>query len=137
MKNDELYKGKNMETGGWVQGYLFRIWEQAYILWGAVNGVPDMTEVHPETVCRCTGKTDQDARDIYEKDICKIHSASIDEEDGALVVEWNTDSAKFELIGQGIMTDFESCNGYECEVVGNACDNPELLEGGDYGMHDM
>lgn len=136
-ESSELYRGKSMETGEWVQGYLYRIWEQAYILWGAVNGVPDMKEIDPESVCKCTGKTDQNGSSIFEKDICKIHSASIDEEDGLFVVEWNSDSAKFELFGWGLLVDFESYNGYECETVGNIYDNPEMMKGEAYGMHDM
>lgn len=128
-ESSELYRGKSMETGEWVQGYLFRIWEQAYILWGAVNGVPDMTETDPESVCKCTGKTDQNGSNIFEKDICIIHSASMDEEDGLFIVEWNSDSAKFELSGCSFVVDFDNYNGYECEVIGNVSDNPELVKG--------
>lgn len=132
-ENSELYRGKSMETGEWVQGYLFRIWDYAYILWGEVNGVPDMMEIDPQTICKCIGKTDQNGSNIFEKDICKIHSASIDEEDGLFIVEWNSDSAKFELSGRSLVVDFESYNGYECEVVGNVYDNPELVKGGTDG----
>lgn len=134
-----LFRGKHTNAlpqnehlnGKWVYGYLCN---KNCIFSPELEGE---LLVDPETICRCTGKTDQNARDIFEKDICIIHSTSIDEEDGLFVVEWNSDSAKFELSGWGIMTDFENQNGYECEIIGNICDNPELLKGEAYGMHDM
>lgn len=112
-----------LPNGKWVYGYLCN---KNCIFSPELEGE---LLVDPETICRCTGKTDQNARDIFEKDICIIHSTSIDEEDGLFVVEWNSDSAKFELSGWGIMTDFENQNGYECEIIGNIYDNPELVKG--------
>ena len=44
------FRGKRLDNGKWVYGYLFKIWEQAYILWGTINGVPDMVDVDPATV---------------------------------------------------------------------------------------
>ena len=47
-----LYKAKRKDNGKWIQGYLFCIWEKAYILLGTTNGIPNMEEVDPETVCQ-------------------------------------------------------------------------------------
>ena len=46
-----LYKAKRKDNGKWIEGYLFCIWEKAYILWGTTNGIPNMVEVDPETIC--------------------------------------------------------------------------------------
>lgn len=50
-----LFRGARVDKGGWVEGYLFRIWEKTYILWGTTNGIPNMIEVIPETICEYTG----------------------------------------------------------------------------------
>lgn len=55
-----LVRGKRLDNGEWIQGYYFQIWEQAFILWGTTNGIPNMIEIDPSSVeenqCRlCAG----------------------------------------------------------------------------------
>lgn len=45
-----LFRGKRIDNGEWTEGYLFVIWESAYIVWGTTNGVPNMVQVDPSTV---------------------------------------------------------------------------------------
>lgn len=66
-----LYKAKRKDNGKWIQGYLFCIWEKAYILWGTTNGIPDMVEVDPDTVCERTGLFDKNGLGIFEGDLLK------------------------------------------------------------------
>ena len=47
-----LFRGKRVDNGTWTCGYLFCIWERTYLCWGTTNGVPNMEEVIPETVCQ-------------------------------------------------------------------------------------
>lgn len=137
-ENSELYRGKSTETGEWVQGYLFRIWEQAYILWGEVNGVPDMTEIDPQTVCKCTGLTDKNGRKIFEGDIVKYHFG----EDTA-PIKFGTYQSCFDPQHTehcGFYVDWKSERNFrkdlgywihmvDAEIVGNTFDNPELVKG--------
>lgn len=53
MENRFLSRGKRIDNGEWIQGYLYGIWERRYILWGMINDIPNMAEVDPETVCQC------------------------------------------------------------------------------------
>ncbi len=120
-----LFRGKSLSSRKWVQGYLFKIWEKAYICWGTVNDVPDMTEVDPATVCQYTGLTDKNGRKIFEGDVVETPS-----EDERYVIKWDTDTARFAIVQHGsIMCDFDNYWGYELEVIGDIFDNPELTGG--------
>ena len=128
MNDRYLYRAKRMDNGEWTYGYLYGIWERKYILWGMTNNVPDMTEVEPSTICQCTGLKDKNGKLIWENDICIITDGTLDEEDGYFRLDWEIDRAMFEFEGTGICANFDNVSGYDCEVVGNIFDNPELLE---------
>lgn len=135
-----LFRGKLIDNGKWVQGYLYRFWDHAYILWGMIGGrtgdVPDMREVCAETVCQYTGLTDKNGRQIFEGDI-----VNCDEKRGAAFwrckVVWNEVKARFDVIATDCA--FPLCldsaynnisiDGLDYEVIGNIFDNPELIEG--------
>lgn len=68
-----LFKGKRLDNGEWVYGYLFMIWECAYTLWGTTNGIPNMIEVDPSTVCEFTGLTDKNGIDTFEHHLIKVY----------------------------------------------------------------
>lgn len=132
MSREKLFKAKRLDNGKWIEGYLFCIWEQAYICWGTVNGVPDMKEVDPETVCQCTGKIDVKRRGIWEEDFVKINGEWI----GRIV--WNDDTTSFCIFPNNDIAHDTFClgyyteEGYRVEVIGNIFDNPELAAGSDY-----
>lgn len=137
MENRYLFRGKRIDTGEWVQGYLYGIWERRYILWGMTNDIPDMVEVDPETVCQCTGLKDKNRKLIWENDI--LHNGNY------FVVKWNAPCARFDIVlnnshnipigkWEPMICDWETNDfkGYrksvDYEVIGNIFDNPELLE---------
>ncbi|SBW02438.1 hypothetical protein KL86CLO1_11646 [uncultured Eubacteriales bacterium] len=74
-----LFRGKRLENGAWVEGYLFCQWERAYILWGTTNGIPDMTEVDPATVGQYTGLTDKHGKKIFEGEVCRTDDGEVGE----------------------------------------------------------
>lgn len=124
-----LFRGKSLRTGEWIQGYLFRCWERAYIAWGMVNDNADMKEVDPETVCQYTGLTDKNGRKIFEGDIVSApftgyagktreRKGIVEFVNGAFSVNWN-DSEEYGKNFAGYVNDIE--------VIGNIFDNPELI----------
>lgn len=147
MENRYLFRAKRTDNGEWVQGYLYGIWERRYILWGMTNDIPDMVEVDPATICRCTSFADKNSKLIWENDILMCHGNSEDLVK-AVFGEFNVINAEtLEVIDRVIGWHYEvvptdalsKCEPFcfpmplteeyvktcEMEVV----DNPELLEG--------
>lgn len=126
MQNRFLSRGKRIDNGEWVEGYLYGIWERRYILWGMINDIPNMAEVDPETVCQCTAMPDKNNKLIFENDIAIKHN---DDDKEPYLIRWSENYAAWELAQCGCaMYGFFDVDFGEIEVIGNAIDNPELLE---------
>ena len=127
MENRFLFRGKRIDTGEWVQGYLYGIWERRYILWGMTNDIPDMVEIDPSTICQCTGRKDKNGNLIWENDI-----ANCMDEECCGYISWNESEAGFYfdvLLEDGSFEEEHIYDYQDCiEVIGNTFDNPELLE---------
>ena len=147
-----LFKGKRLDNGVWVQGYLFGIWEKRYILWGMTNDIPNMIEVDPSTICQCTGLKDKNGKLIWEGDIILFQ---LDNDDCPFL---NKDTKKRlgKVFYKGFRTTFAIGmgkngsssinddlwkyvqNGNRVEVIGNVFDNAELLENeGQHGRKEL
>ena len=141
-KREILYRGKRIDGKEWVEGYPFDdgiVGSNRMFVGGLViedyKGTADddhiitgsdLQEVIPDTVCEYTGLTDRNGKKIFEGDIVGIE----DEEDDAIfVVKWDADTARFVMDTDGCTVDFDNYNGYDCEVIGNIYDDPELVEG--------
>lgn len=126
MENRFLFRGKQIDNCEWIQGYLYGIWERRYILWGMINDIPNMAEVDPETVCQCTAMPDKNSKLIFENDIVIKHN---DDDKEPYLIRWSENYAAWELAQCGCaMYGFFDVDFGEIEVIGNAIDNPELLE---------
>lgn len=129
MEDKYLSKAKRTDNGEWVQGYLYGIWEKRYILWGMTNDIPNMIEVDPSTICRCTGLKDKSGKLIWENDIVK------DKHGNCYKAFWQNNYYQFswicvksDIFSIGAKWDLWSFKSFEIEVIGNIFDNKELLE---------
>lgn len=132
MQERYLCRAKRIDNGKWEQGYLYGIWERRYILWGMTNDIPDMVEVDPSTICRCTGRADRDKKLIYEHDVVAyLDTYSTEggyaEADCVGEVVWDEETLSFQVTNRLSAESWEVLDG-ECKVLGNTFDNPELLE---------
>ena len=129
MENRFLSRGKRIDNGEWIQGYLYGIWERRYILWGMINDIPNMAEVDPETVCQCTAMPDKNGKLIFENDILSGHiDVGFPEDETRKRVVWHENgwcTNELHCDDYEELDDFDSEN---FEVIGNMIDNPELLE---------
>ena len=127
-----LFKAKRKDNGEWVEGY-YRAdpdLDMHYICgWNyypSENGLerePFEYEINPETLCQYIGLKDKNGKKIWENDIVEIAS-----EDGYFLCEWDDDTARYNLNGDGLTVDFDNYWSYEVEIVGNIFDNADLLE---------
>lgn len=140
MKREILFRGKRLDNGQWIEGYLFKIWDKAYILWGTVNGIPDQIEVVTDTVGQYIGLTDKIGNKIFEDDIVEsTRCIAVDPEEGDkenCVVGWDDTIVcgfSIHIIRNGLKSSrsLSSYNGIrekDLTVIGNIHDNPDLLK---------
>lgn len=145
MQDRYLFRGKRIDNGEWVHGYLFDDgFENGRVFIGGIviekyNGTAcddwnvtgiNFYEIDPNTICRCTGLKDKNGNLIWENDIVKHYNDDAHTEGYCTgTVLWDENYAGF----------YRTSNEYglskprissDCiyEVVGNVFDNPELLE---------
>lgn len=143
---DILFRGKRLDNGEWVEGYLLAdddLLPGAYIC-------PKMTItcrksgemlmggficVDPSTVCQYTGLTDKNGVRIFEGDVVKWGHIPGYNEDPVRVaqVKISPDIQFDAKIGDGRYVFhygafyYADCTDKALEVIGNRWDNPELL----------
>lgn len=139
MENRYLCRGKRIDNGEWVEGYLivdekdYSKYFIGYVLGTNEDGTPhdlDVVQVDPSTICRCTGIKDKSGRLIWENDIieCKDGKHNFQTQ-----IEWDAYCAGFifqDTETSAVGLDAITANGLysESKFVGNIFDNPELLE---------
>lgn len=127
MENRFLCRGKRIDTGKWVEGHLITDETDdskcfiGYVIGTDEDGIPhdlDVAQVDPSTICQCAG-----CEGIYEKDIFQC-------DDERYVIEWCDYSLCWEAraIGSSESISLGEFRPDEIVAIGNAIDNPELLE---------
>lgn len=135
MENRYLCRGKRIDNGEWAEGYLI-VYEKDYSKYfiGYVLGTNedgthhdlDAAQVNPSTICQCTAMPDKNNKLIFENDIAIKHN---DDDKEPYLIRWSENYAAWELAQCGCaMYGFFDVDFGEIEVIGNAIDNPELLE---------
>lgn len=122
-----LFRGKRKDNGEWVNGFYVCVPDTHYIMTGKfdslTNGIinGEAYKVDPSTIGQFTGLTDRNGVKIFEGDIVRYGQRG--------VVEYNSGSAQFTLnFTDSTYEGFDNIPFCDCEVLGNICDNPELLE---------
>lgn len=145
-----LFRGKRVDNGKEVIGFYFNVPEHhnsdlsgKSIIISINNGL--YFEVVPETVGQYTGLTDKNGKKIFEGDIVRtqeyydrLNSAKAKRKRHIGIVEYViykfTDGRCYNAEWRVKIDDYGeySCGVrsqlYDCEVIGNIHDNPELLE---------
>ena len=132
MENRFLCRGKRIDTGEWVQG-VPSYGEDGKIEEIEVWDGEDITfyPVFPGTICRCTGRTDREEKLIFEHDVIAFldtysTESGYAEADCIGKVVWDDETMSFQVTNRLSAESYEVLD--ECSVIGNAIDNPELLE---------
>ena len=126
MENRFLSRGKRIDNGEWVEGYLSYPFctekgNESYSLDFFCRCVVDAS-----TICQCTAMPDKNNKLIFENDIAIKHN---DDDKEPYLIRWSENYAAWELAQCGCaMYGFFDVDFGEIEVIGNAIDNPELLE---------
>lgn len=129
-----MHRAKNLITKEWIEGYLLRTKEAAYIC--LPNQRDDDLFMFPEqyiilvdeeTVCSSKEIKDKNDKTIFQKDICKYFN----EEDGdgmGIIEDDYVHWIKGTIAKKHIMTPlfYLKCSS-EWEIIGNTIDNPELM----------
>ena len=149
-----LFRGKRLQGGDWVEGYFFKSdinkreresGKASLIFTPDCDTFITVPECHnsfmvdSDTVGQYTGLMDKNGKRIWDGDI--LHIAKIADGLGGyyqppldypvnVVVKWDLCAWMWETLcdDKRYITFPDAWCHYECEVIGNVHDNPELLE---------
>lgn len=121
VKREILFRGKRKDNGKWIEGNLV-VCVGRYFIYVLIGNELVEFEVDPETVGQYTGQDDENGEKIFEGDVVLYES------DEYGVIEWDNQTARFVIEGDGVCYDFDNFYGKELEVIGNIHDNEDFSE---------
>ena len=140
MEDRYLSKAKRLDNEEWVQGYLvydnrdklYRIIMEIQYSTGTCITTDNAPRVDSSTICQCTCLKDKNGNLIWENDIVSYWDSystenGLAEADCIGKVVWDDETISFQVTNRLSAESWEVLDD-ECSVVGNAIDNPELLE---------
>ncbi len=143
-ENRGLWRGKRINNkkhnGEWAEGFLYPVKYTGSSIPGYIDyyigtypsgaGMQQI-QVDPSTLGECTGLTDKNGVKIFEGDITKAKWQHLSNTDTVIGVVKYDDAAFILETDDNYLFFEDNIFSYECEVIGNIHDNPELLEGGE------
>ena len=119
--NEEKYgNGKD----GWIYGNLLLLDNKKAQIQD-INDDNFFKFIDIKSLGQYTGLHDKNGKEIYEGDIVYIAA-----EDERGIIRWDNETARYVVIYDNIITDFDNWYGEDLEVIGNIYDNKDLLEKG-------
>ena len=140
MEDRYLFRGKRIDNGEWVEGYLSypfctKKGNESYYFYAKDSlGFFCRCVVDASTICQCTGLKDRNGKLIWENDIVAYWDtysteSGYAEADCIGKVVWDDETISFQVTNRLSAESYEVLD--ECSVIGNKFDNPELLEVGE------
>ena len=131
-----LFRGKRIDNGEWIEGYLLKVCNYATCSWDLSIEYKDpqwsgskaynTAAVGPSTVGQYTGLTDKNGKKIFEGDIVKNEYE--DRKYQYFKIFYNEKTLQWEVMNKyGMRGILHNVIG-NMEIIGNIHDNPELLE---------
>jgi hypothetical protein len=131
-----LFRGKRVDNGEWIYGFITIYSKEYFILYVNDEGVGTLHKVDPETVGQCTPHLDITRKvKIYENDIVE-HLATTGENRGKIfinTIEWyeQVNACGFMVIGNNRRCRYGLNRAFiinhKIKVIGNKTDNPDLI----------
>jgi len=117
------FRGKSVDNGKWIEGYLIEKWwygsNSFHILEGIYGSDEIGEKVIESTIGQCTGLRDRNGRLVFEGDICR-HG------DRIIEVVWYEGSWHYTYGNHGGRL-YALHPRNDIEIIGNIHDNPKLL----------
>jgi len=118
------FRGKRIDDGKWIYGYLAGT--------DSINNIDEVAypneDVAPETIGQFTGMLDKNGKEIYEGDIVRYYDDIEDELVSSHVI-YHKESCSFCADPTKLCGDYIGITAYwQFEVIGNIHDKPELIK---------
>ena len=122
---DIIFRGQRVDDEEWVAGYYVNchnVKSEPHTAGHFIVEYPDKWhEIYTSTIGQYTGLCDCNDTRIFEGDI-------VESDEKKYVVEWSEHDARFVLSGETVEYDFDNFYGHDLEVIGNVCENKEMVE---------